>query len=606
MLGRISVAAKLYVIIGIALAFGLALVSYSVYTTKQLAQQYDATLDQEVGQADAARVLQVSFKKQVQEWKDLLLRGFDPQDFQNYRDAFQEEQRLVREDAEKLAEVVKEPTAQAKLRQFVISHDEMTSKYAAALELFGTTRADPKAADRAVRGQDRQPTDIVDRVVAALNDTVAQRRQTLRAAVVKAQNVVLSVCVVMLGLVLSTAVFSVRKGIQAPLAKAAAALYAFGEGDLTQQVACESSDEVGQMSTALNKAVASMRDALHAIQRSAEHISTASDEISAAAAQTVQGATTQSDQANQVSTAIQQMAAAVVEISHHSGRAADAAGKAADNARQGGGIVQSSVVHMRAIADSVGKTAGKIGALGQSSQQIGKIIGVIDDIADQTNLLALNAAIEAARAGEQGRGFAVVADEVRKLAERTTKATKEVAQVIETIQGEIGSAVEQMQASTQHVESGVSTTAKAGDSLIDITSEAQQVGDMVTQIATAATEQSAATEQITQSMAQIAKITHESAAGAKQSAKACEDLSNLALDLQQLVSRFRLGNNNAAGPPRSTLASPKKSPGRGYASPAAVANMANGHGAVPRGALVSSVNRPRGAPNGISSAVQSP
>jgi uncharacterized phage infection (PIP) family protein YhgE len=150
-------------------------------------------------------------------------------------------------------------------------------------------------------------------------------------------------------------------------------------------------------------------------------------------------------------------------------------------------------------------------------------------------------AIEAGRAGEQGRGFAVVADEVRKLAERTSTATKEIAQMIETVQKETNGAGGQMQTGTKQVEAGVATTSKAGASLKEIITAAQQVGNMISQIATAATQQSITAEQINSSVEQIAKITHESAAGVQQSAKACQDLANLAIDLQDVVGKFKTG-----------------------------------------------------------------
>jgi methyl-accepting chemotaxis protein len=239
------------------------------------------------------------------------------------------------------------------------------------------------------------------------------------------------------------------------------------------------------------------------------------------------------------------MSSSVGEISAHSTRAADSAHKATGCAKQGGKIVEEALVDMRAIAASVTATATKIGELGKTSDQIGKIIAVIDDIADQTNLLALNAAIEAARAGEQGRGFAVVADEVRKLAERTTKATKEIAQMIETVQTETKTAVDQMHASTKQVEVGVAATMKAGVSLEEIIAAAQQVGDMISQIAAGSTQQASTIEQITSNVEQIVKVTSESAAGAQQSAKACEELSNLALDLQQLVGKFKVDSDGS-------------------------------------------------------------
>jgi methyl-accepting chemotaxis protein len=205
--------------------------------------------------------------------------------------------------------------------------------------------------------------------------------------------------------------------------------------------------------------------------------------------------------------------------------------------------VEETLTKMRAIAESVEGTAKKMAELGKSSDQIGRIAAVIDDIADQTNLLALNAAIEAARAGEQGRGFAVVADEVRKLAERTTTATKEIAQMIKTIQHETKTAVSAMEEGTRQVEDGVKSTARAGDSLKQIIQMAEQVGEMITHIATAATEQSSASEEINNNLEQIAKLVKESAAGAQESARSCQDLSALALDLQSTVGIFKLAES---------------------------------------------------------------
>ena len=252
--------------------------------------------------------------------------------------------------------------------------------------------------------------------------------------------------------------------------------------------------------------------------------------------------------------------ATVHEVSENCNKAAESAHETAQTARRGGTIVEDTLAHMRSIAGSVRETAQKVQELGSRSDQIGKIVGVIDDIADQTNLLALNAAIEAARAGEQGRGFAVVADEVRKLAERTTKATKEIAEMIQSVQTETRGAVEKMQSGTQQVEKGVEVTAKAGSSLKQIIGQAEHVGEMVTHIATAANEQSSATEQVNSNMDQINKLVAESAEGAQQSAKACEQLSGLAFELQNLVSRFKLGQQTPGGyrSPRPAAADPSR------------------------------------------------
>jgi len=323
----------------------------------------------------------------------------------------------------------------------------------------------------------------------------------------------------------------------------------------------KSDDEIGKAGAALNQMKNNLRELIQAIAGTAEHVASASEEISSSATLQAQGAETQKDQAAQAATAMQEMSSTVLQVSENSSKAADSSRRAAETARQGGSIVNQTLTEMQSIADSVSSTARKVEELGKSSDQIGRIIGVIDDIADQTNLLALNAAIEAARAGEQGRGFAVVADEVRKLAERTTSATKEIAQMIRTVQEETKVAVSAMEDGTKQVERGVKSTAQAGDSLKMIIQASEDVGEMIMHIATAATEQSSATEEINNNMEQIARLVKESAEGAQQSAKACQDLSGLALDLQKMVSRFRLDGDRThaerRSPPAATQAKPR-------------------------------------------------
>jgi methyl-accepting chemotaxis protein len=316
------------------------------------------------------------------------------------------------------------------------------------------------------------------------------------------------------------------------------------KADLNTSFVENRDDEIGALAKAFDSLIKTFREALVGVARTSEQLASASEEIAAAAAQGAEGSRAQSDQVTQVATAMQEMSSTVVEVSSNSSKAAADAHKAAETAKLGGKVVNEALVNMRSIADTVTATAVKIEELGKNSGQIGRIVAVIEDIADQTNLLALNAAIEAARAGDQGRGFAVVADEVRKLAERTTHATKEIAEVIEKVQVETSKAVDQMQAGTKQVEAGVATTAKAGASLQEIIAAAQQVGDMISQIATAATQQTSTAEQINSNVEQIAKIAEESAAGGQQSAKACQDLSALAMDLQQLVSRFKLSDTH--------------------------------------------------------------
>ena len=318
-----------------------------------------------------------------------------------------------------------------------------------------------------------------------------------------------------------------------------------GEGDLTKRIAVAGDDELDHLSGYFNNFMEKLHDIISQVAASTEHIASASEEISSSATQVAQSAETQKDQTSQVATAMQEMSSTVTQVSDNSRQASENAKEAGDLARSGGTVVADTVKVIQGVADATRDTSAKIEELGRSSDQIGQIIGVIDDIADQTNLLALNAAIEAARAGEQGRGFAVVADEVRKLAERTTQATKEIAQMIKTIQEETKKAVDAMKSGTDKVDAGVESAREAGSALEKIIHSADGVQDMVTHIATAATEQASATEQVNSNMEQIAKMVHQSSIGAQESARACQDLSNLALDLQQLVGRFKLADRRA-------------------------------------------------------------
>jgi methyl-accepting chemotaxis protein len=342
--------------------------------------------------------------------------------------------------------------------------------------------------------------------------------------------------------------FLISGAILGPLRQTMNVLAAVADGDLTQHLEVRTKDEIGAMAASLNRVVEAMRTALKEIERSAQHLASAGAQLSATATQSATGAEIQKDQVHQVATAMQEMSSTVHEVSENCNRAAESARQAAQAAHDGGTTVEGTLDRMRSIAGSVRETAHKVQELGNRSDQIGKIVSVIEDIADQTNLLALNAAIEAARAGDQGRGFAVVADEVRKLAERTTQATKEIAEMIHGIQADTRAAVAKMQSGTEQVEKGVEVTLSAGDSLKQIISQAEDVGEMVTHIATAATEQSSATDQVNGNMDQINKLVAEAAAGSQEAAKACDQLSSLALDLQRLVERFKLGNDASPEP----------------------------------------------------------
>lgn len=368
--------------------------------------------------------------------------------------------------------------------------------------------------------------------------TSARQQETAAESHVTTLILTLATIGVLLGVLVATIIV---RSVTGGISRMVATIEEIAANDLTgEDMQTASEDEIGKAGDALNRMKNNLRQMIQSIAGTAEHVASASEELSSTATIQAEGAETQKGKTDQVATAMQEMSATVLQISENSAKAADASRQAAETARKGGGIVEETLARMRAIAESVSGTAKRVEELGKSSDQIGRIVNVINDIADQTNLLALNAAIEAARAGEQGRGFAVVADEVRKLAERTTSATKEIAQMIQTLQNETQVAVAAMEEGRKRVDEGVQTTAQAGDALKEIIGTSQNVGEVITQIATAASQQSSASEEINQNMESIAQLVKESADGAQQSAKACQDLSELALDLQKMVSNFKI------------------------------------------------------------------
>lgn len=310
--------------------------------------------------------------------------------------------------------------------------------------------------------------------------------------------------------------------------------------DLTKRFEWRSADEVGRVAESVNSFLASLQQVVSAVVADSNKVAAAATQLQGTAQNISHAAEAVVGQATSVATAGEEMAATSSDIARNCLQAVGDAQNASEAAVAGSGVVSSTIAGMEKIAERVRNSSKTVGALGERSDQIGAIVATIEDIADQTNLLALNAAIEAARAGEQGRGFAVVADEVRALAERTTRATREIGDMIKAIQVETKGAVQEMESGVVEVEQGTRDASRSGEALQEILSRINDVTMQINQIATAAEEQTATTGEIAKNIGMITSAAQDSSDAGHSSVVASQQLSKLADELQSQVRHFRV------------------------------------------------------------------
>lgn len=319
----------------------------------------------------------------------------------------------------------------------------------------------------------------------------------------------------------------------------------FANGDLSVQLNTDDQNEIGRLFDGFNRAVEKIEEMMLEVQQVVEKTADASSQINSSSEELSIGIKSQAMQSADAAAAVEEMTRTIVHTAQNTTFAAGQATESGKTAREGGEIVRQTVEKINQIAETVINSTATVEKLGDASAQIGEIIMVIDDIADQTNLLALNAAIEAARAGDQGRGFAVVADEVRRLAERTTEATKKIAQMIRIIQNETENAVNAMKKGSSEVTAGIELADKAGNALEKIVSSADKVVEMVQQIAAANEQQSTTSEDISVKIETISKVSFESETGVAQISEAVVDMRQMTMDLKSLMGQFQLRKPSA-------------------------------------------------------------
>lgn len=416
-------------------------------------------------------------------------------------------------------------------------------RYIAVVERIGTAVKNGDI-DNAKKLLDEEQLPLADEVAQLLlsltefNDRGAAAAAQEATAAYKDGKLLMLVAIGIALVIAAGLAWTITRSIVSPLAEAVVATETIASGNLTQQIRFAGNDEPAQLLTSLALMQDNLRTTISHIGNSSVQLASAGEELSSVAEEASRNLQRQNDEIQQATSAVTEMSAAVDEVARNAVSTAEASNESSRLAHDGRDKVKHTVSALKSMTEEFSRTSALIGGLAEQSQDIGKVLDVIRAIAEQTNLLALNAAIEAARAGEAGRGFAVVADEVRALAHRTQVSTQEIEQMISKVQGGTAAAVDSMKGSVEHAGKTLAVAEQAGGALEQIYQKTGQISERNLLIASASEEQATVAREVDRNIVNISDLSTQSAAGANQTSAATYELARLATDLNTLVSRF--------------------------------------------------------------------
>jgi len=481
----------------------------------------------------------LQFKIQVQEWKNVLIRGKRPEEQAKYWRQFEERQRDVQRILGELADDAwLDGDLDVRVRELRESHRQLGAAYQKGYDAFIVSGADPIAGDAAVNGVDRSVSEGMSTLVVDLHEIGKQQSKLFDDEANQTVFMGLLVMVlsgVLIGLV---SLWLVNRTLVDPIRGLIDYVAQLSQGRLAARVTNLRQDELGRLAVAANTLRDFLEDTFSRLQSNATELDRASAELNGIAKLMSEGTNNQFERTDQVATAMHEMESTAQEVARHAADAARAADNADLSAQKGTQVMESTIQTITQMRTEIGNTATVIRRLEADSGRIGKVLEVIKGIADQTNLLALNAAIEAARAGEAGRGFAVVADEVRNLAQRTAASISEINQIIQTVQTGALDAATAIESGQSRSDESVEQVTSAGAMLEQITDAVEAIRDMNRQIATAAEEQTSVAEDISRNLTEITSIATTNQDNVARTETASRDLHGLSRQLNEVTAKL--------------------------------------------------------------------
>lgn len=496
-------------------------------------------IEKDIASERAVKLMLADFKTQVQEWKNTLLRGHDQGDREKYWKRFQEREADVQNEGQALLNMLSDPEVEAVIERFIRTHKTMGVSYRDGFNAFVAQNYDHKVGDRAVQGIDREPAKLLTQAAKMISDNVKARGSVAKQAAHFDLNMYTGIVVLVVLIYTIVSIVIINKAIVQPSRHLIESISRISEGKLGNDISIRRDDELGQLASASRRLQAFLVDLSDKLDVVDGDLRSASNELANSSDEMVRKIGTANDSTDHIASAMTEMSATAQEVAGHAASAANLAQEADTAAKDGVNTMSSAQASITQLAAQIADTVEVVKRLEDDTSNVGTVLSVIRGIAEQTNLLALNAAIEAARAGEQGRGFAVVADEVRSLAQKTQQSTAEIEDIIESVQTGAKNTAAVMNASSEVTASSADMFNQASNKLDVISSSISQINGLNMQVATAAEEQTMVSEDIAKTVVEMSDLVDATTSSANQNLALSQRLKDAAINLEQVSGTFQ-------------------------------------------------------------------